>query len=427
MDFETSDRIAGLRDQVEDFFNQEILPRNQNWIDEVENHGVLWPEFLDDLRAKAKSLGLWNMALPMLRSDEPGTQLSNLEFASIAEILGRLPWASYVFNCNAPDVPNMEILHMFGTDAQKDRWLRPLLEGEIRSSFAMTEPKVASSDATNIATRIKSDGDDYVINGHKWFATNAGNPACKFTLVMGVTNPDAARGKGHSIVIVPNDTPGFSVPKNHAVFGHVDKVTPHSEIILENVRVPKSNLIGSEGAGFVIGQARLGSARIHHSMRAIGHCEVLLRLMTERARSRKAFGQTLQTYSTVKEWIAESRLELEQSRLLVQKTAWMLDKVGNKKARKEISLIKIGVPRMYYNIANRAVQVFGAMGVTDDGPFAAALGQARAFRIYDGPDEIHHRTVFRLEDADSLGEAPLSPHYLRGAGYVPADVPQRGS
>lgn len=427
MDFEPSDRIVELRDRVEDFFDQEILPRNHEWIDAVEGQGVIWPGFLDELRAKAKSQGLWNMALPMLRQDDPGTRLGNLEFSHIAEIMGRLPWASYVFNCHAPDVPNMEILHMFGTDEQKARWLCPLLEGEIRSSFAMTEPNVASSDATNIATRIESDGDHYVINGHKWFATNAGNPNCKFTLIMGVTDPGAARGKGHSIVIVPNNTPGFSVPKNHSVFGHFDRVTPHSEIILDNVRVRKSNLIGSEGAGFLIGQARLGSARIHHCMRAIGQCEVLLRLMIERARLRKAFGRTIQSYSTVQEWVAESRLELEQSRLLVQKTAWMLDKVGTKRARKEISLIKIGVARTFYNIANRAIQVFGAMGVTDDGPFAAALGQARAFRIYDGPDEVHHRTVFRLEEAESLGAAPLSPHYLRGAGYVQAAATQLNS
>jgi len=222
----------------------------------------------------------------------------------------------------------------------------------------------------------------------------------------------------HTIVIVPNDTPGFSLIKNHSVFGHMDRVSPHSEILLENVRVPKSNLIGSEGAGFVIGQSRLGSARVHHCMRAIGYGEVLLRLMLERARTREAFGQQLQSYSTVKEWIAESRLELEQSRLLVQKTAWALDLGGTIGARKEISMIKIAVARTFHNIANRAVQVFGAMGVTDDGPFASALGQARAFRIYDGPDEVHQRTVFRLEEEESRGEAPLSPFYLRGAGYV---------
>ena len=416
MDFTPTERVLQLRDQVEYFFNEKILPRNHEWEERVERQGEVWPDFLMDLRAEAKALGLWNMALPLLADDEPGTRLSNLEFASIAEILGRLPWASYVFNCNVPDVPNMEILQMFGTPEQKQRWLHPLLQGDTRSAFAMTEPAVASSDATNIATRIERDGDDYVINGRKWFATNAGNANCAFTIVVGVTDPDAAPARRHSIVIVPNDTPGFSVVRDIPVFAHTDHVTPHSEVLLEDVRVPVANLLGDEGAGFLVGQARLGPARIHHCMRAIGNCEVLIRLMLERAAGRVAFGQPLQNYATLQQWVAESRLELEQSRLLVQHAAWKLDEQGGKAARKEISLIKIGVARMYQSIADRAIQVFGALGVTPDGPFAAALSLARSFRIYDGPDEVHQRAVFRLEQAEIADDENWSRHYLSGPG-----------
>lgn len=418
MDFTPSPAAIETRDRVQQFFDAEIMPRDAEFRRQHGDEGQAWPDVLVELRGKAKELGLWNMALPQLADDEPGTRLSNLEFSYVAEIIGRLTWAPFVFNCNAPDVPNMEILQMFATPEQKARWLMPLLNGETRSSFAMTEPAVASSDATNIATRIESDGDDYVINGRKWFASNAGNPMCAFTIVMGVTDPDAARGRGHSIVLVPNDTPGFTIVRNLSVFNHQSRLSPHSEILLDNVRVPKSHLLGEEGGGFLVGQARLGPARVHHCMRAIGQCEVLVRLMIERARTREAFGQTLQSYSTVKEWVAESRLELEQSRLLVQKTAWMLDTVGNKVARKEISMIKIGVARAYHSIVNRAIQVFGAMGVTEDTPLADALGQARTFRIYDGPDEVHHRTLFQLEERETRADAPLSPLYLRGPGNV---------
>ncbi len=416
MDFSPGPETEELQFRVQYFFDQHILPRAEDWHQQVEVDGNPAPAFLNELRVKAKAVGLWNMALPQLAEDEPGTRLSNLQFAKIAEILGRLPWASKVFNCHAPDVPNMEILQLFATPAQKREFLNPLLEGEFTSTFAMTEPAVASSDATNIATRIERQGDEYVINGHKWFATNAANESCAFAIVVGVTNPDAPRGRQHSIVLVPKKTPGFEVVRVLPVFGHRDIVTPHSEVKLSDVRIPVSNLLGVEGEGFLIGQSRLGPARIHHCMRGIGHCEVLLRLMIERARNREAFGQSLQSYSTVKEWIALSRLEIEQARLLVQKTAWLLDTVGNKVARKEISLIKVGVARAYENIANRAIQVFGALAVTDDGPFANALAQARSFRIYDGPDEVHLRTIFRLEETESRGEAPLSPIYLRGPG-----------
>ena len=415
MDFALSEDARRVADNVASFFEREILPRDPDWVREVEAGGDVRPPFLVELQAKAKAAGLWNMALPRLADDEPGTRLTNLEFATVAEVLGRLPWASMVFNCHAPDVPNMEILQMFGTKAQKAAYLVPLLEGEIQSSFAMTEPSVGSSDATNIATRIERDGDDYVINGHKWFATGAGSSRCRFLIVVGVTGPDAPRGRQHSMVIVPIDTPGVRIVRNLEVLHHVDTVTPHTELRLEDVRVPASNVLGQEGDGFVIGQARLGPARVHHCMRAIGRCEVLLGLMIERARDRVTFGRAIGEYANVQDAIAESRLEIEQARLIVQRTAWRLDNEGNREARKDISLIKVAVARAYHNIANRGIQIFGAMGLTSDAPFAQALAQARAFRIYDGPDEVHLRTVYRLEARERAGEA-LSARYLRPGG-----------
>ncbi len=404
MDFRLDPRAEEIRDQVEAFFVEHVLPNHSKWEREVEHEGNARPQFLEDLRSQAFELGLWNMALPALADDEPGTRLTNVEFASVAEVLGRLSWASNVFNCHAPDVPNMEILQMFGTPAQKEEFLKPLLMGQSRSAFAMTEPGVASSDATNIATRIEREGDEYVINGHKWFASGAGNPHCQFLIVVGVTDPEAPRGKQHTMVIVPKDTPGVQVVRNLPVFHHVDVMAPHTELRLDNVRVPTSNRLGHEGGGFLIGQARLGPARIHHCMRAIGRCEILIGLMVERAQKRTAFGRTLDGYSSVQDAIAESRLDLEQARLLVQRTAWRLDRDGNHLARKDISLIKIAVARAFYQIADRGIQIMGALGVTDDTPFASAMAQARAFRIYDGPDEVHLRTVYRLEARERQGD-----------------------
>lgn len=414
MDFAPSGKAADIRDQVEQFFEAHILPRDTEWRRWTEVLDAAEPPFMEELKHLAYERRLWNMALPRLGDDEPGTRLTNLEFAFVAEVLGRLPWASEVFNCHAPDVPNMEILQMFGTASQKARYLNPLLQATTRSAFAMTEPGVGSSDATNIATRIAQDGDDYVINGHKWFASGAENPRCSFLIVVGVTNPDGARGLQHSMVIVPKDSPGVEVLRNLPVLHHVDVTAPHTELRLTNVRVPVENRLGEEGAGFVIGQSRLGPARVHHCMRAIGRCEVLLRLMVERAASRRTFGHELQAYSNVQDAIAQSRIELEQARLLVQKTAWLLDTVGNREARKEVSLIKVAVAEAYHNIANRGIQLFGAMGMTDDAPFAAALAQARAFRIYDGPDEVHRRTIFRLEAREAAAaNQRYSDHYLR--------------
>ena len=401
MDFDLAPAARDLRDRAERFFTSHILPRNPEYQAWMAAHDVGDPPFLAELKAKARSEGLWNLALPKLGADEPGTRCTNLEFASVAEILGRLPWASSVFNCHAPDVPNMEILQAHGTPEQKRRWLRPLLEGEMHSAFAMTEPDVASSDAANIATRITRDGDHYVINGRKWFASSGSRPDCRFLLLMGVTDPDASRTRRHSVVIVPTDTPGITLVRNLPTFGHMDRVSPHPEFRFDNVRIPVENLLGAEGAGFAIGQGRLGPARIHHCMRAIGTCEVLIALMLQRAGRRESFGRKIGEYANIQEWIALSRLELEQARLMVLKAAWALDRYGNKGARKEISLIKIGVARAYSYIADRAVQIFGAMGSTDDTPAAAAYTNARLLRIYDGPDEVHHRTLYRFEAEDA--------------------------
>lgn len=415
MDFDLSPDGRALRDQVHAFFEQHILPRNREWYGWVAAHGAETPPFLPGLKQAARDRGLWNLALPQLAPGEPGRRCTNLEFAPLAEIMGRVPWGSEVFNCHAPDTPNMQVLQLFATPEQKQRWLRPLLDGEIRSAFAMTEPGVASSDASNIATSIRRDGEHYVIRGRKWFATGASHPRCRFLLLMGVTDEAASRTRRHSLVVVPVDAPGLEFVRNVPVFGHSDPVAPHPEIVLHDVRIPAANLLGQEGQGFAIGQARLGPARVHHCMRAIGACEVLLRLMLQRARRRQSFGRALVEYSTIQEWVALSRLEIEQARLMVLKTAWLLDRVGDQGARQQVSLIKVGVARAYANIAERAVQVFGAMGTTDETPVAAAFVQARLLRIYDGPDEVHYRTIFRLEaDEDISGNEDLSA-YCAGA------------
>jgi len=402
MDFEPDAATREITDRVEHFYQQRILPTDQAYRDAVAS-GDLEPDCLKGLKQAAYAEGLWNMALPHLADSAPGTRLSNLQFAPVAEILGRLGWASEVFNCHAPDVPNMEILQMFGTPDQQARYLSPLLMAETRSSFAMTEPDVASSDANNIATRIERRGDRYVINGRKWFATGAANPKCSFLVVVGVSDPEGPRGRTHSMVIVPTDAPGLTIVRKIPVMNHIEQVTPHTELLLEDVEVPLENLLGDEGAGFLIGQARLGPARVHHCMRAIGRCEVLIRLMVERAARRRTFGTDLRDYANVQDAISESRMALEQARLLVQRTAWRLDREGNKLARKDISLIKIAVARTFHDICQRGIQIFGAMGLTDDTPFASSLAQARAFRIYDGPDEVHLRTIFRLEEKDGEG------------------------
>lgn len=410
MDFRFSDESKALQDNLEAFFRAEILPRNREWHAHVGKYETP-PPFLETLKAEARRRGLWNLALPDLAPDQPGTRLTNLEFAPLAAIMGRLPWAPVVFNCNAPNVPNMEILQKFGTAEQKQRWLAPLLDGKIWTAFGMTEPDVASSDARNIRTRIRKDGGDYVIDGRKWFISGAGHPDCKIVIVVGVTDEEGSSASKHSVVIVPNDTPGLEVVRQLPIFGRGEEFGGATELVLRNVRVPQSNRLGEEGAGFAMMQARLGVARIHHCMRSLGSCDVLIQLMRQRSATRRAFGRPIGDYANIQDYVALSRIELEQAKLLVYKAAWLLDEGGPEAARREISMIKVAVARTYSAIADRAVQIFGAMGVTDDSPVAAAYTGARAMRIYDGPDEVHLRTLFRLEPNEVVGE---SAHYLLG-------------
>lgn len=407
--FDLPQRALDVAEQVENFFQQRVLPNNKLW-EQQARAGQAIPEIQQTLRKEAKALGLWNMALPRLAADEPGMRLSNLEFTAVAEILGRLEWGSHVFNCNAPDVPNMELLQLFGSDKQKQQWLQPLLEGEIGSAFAMTEPHAASSDPANLETRIEQDGDEFVVNGRKWFASNGSHANCELLILVGVTNPEGQKSQRQSLLLIPRHTPGINVIRNLPVFDHFSETNLHPELEFNNVRVPASNLLGDAGAGFAIGQARLGPARLHHCMRAIGECEVLISLMVRRSQSRSTFGKRIDEYSSTQAAISLSRIELDQCRLLVQKAAHLLDTVGNKAARKEISMIKVAVAKVYQDIADRCIQLHGARGVTGDTPAARAFGKARAFRIYDGPDEVHLQTIARLE-ANEQSLAGLE-HYL---------------
>lgn len=395
MDFEYSPRVQALHRQVTQFMDRYVVPAMPDWSREVAA-GNPHPALMEDLKTLAREEGLWNLFLPGLKSDEPGQVLTNLEYAPLAETMGRVGWASEIFNCSAPDTGNMEILHLFATPAQRQAWLIPLLEGRIRSCFAMTEPDVASSDATNIQTVIRRDGDDYVINGRKWFISGAAHPMCRFAIVMGVTDPNGETHRRQSMVIVPMDAPGLRVERNIPVMHHTSP-EGHCEIVLREVRVPVSNLIAEEGSGFAIAQARLGPGRIHHCMRSIGQCELALRLMCERAAERKTFGRYLHQHANVAEWIARSRIEIDQARLLVLKTAWMIDRVGAKGAAKEIAMIKALVPSVHTAVCDRAMQVFGAMGLSPDTPLAALWTFGRVLRIADGPDEVHVRTVARQE------------------------------
>ncbi len=410
MDFAYPPRVEDLRRRVRDFLDDHIVPRIGQWRDEV--HAGRYPvSFMEDLKALAKSEGLWNLFLPALADDEPGTRLSNLEYAPLAEIMGRVHWASEVFNCNAPDTGNMELLHMFATPAQRERWLVPLLDGEIRSAFAMTEPDVASSDATNITTSIRRDGDEYVVDGRKWFITNAAHPNCRILIVMGKTDPEAERHRQQTMVLVPMDAPGVEVVRNITTVNHFAP-EGHCEIVFRNVRVPVSNRLGEEGSGFALAQARLGPGRIHHCMRSIGAAELALELMTERAQERKTFGRYLYQHGSVAEGIARSRIEIDQARLLVLKTAWMIDHVGAKGARKEISMIKALVPAMHTTVVDRAMQVFGAMGISPDTPLADSWTWGRALRFADGPDEVHLQSIARMEIGASKATLGASAAYL---------------
>lgn len=402
MDFELSEKSQHWRQRLQLFFDREVLPRHRDWLAHAANHRDA-PPFMGELQRKARAAGLWNLALPELAGDEPGTLLSNLEYAPLAEIMGRLFWAPEVFNCQAPDVPNMIALQNCATPEQKRRWLHPLLNAETRSAFGMTEPDVASSDATNIATSMVRDGDDYIVNGRKWFITGAAHPRCSFLIVMGVTDPDADRTRRHSCLIVPMKAPGVRLVRALRWMGCEDHTAPIGELTFDNVRVPRENLLGAEGEGFKVAQIRLGPARIHHCMRSIGLCELLIELMMVRSAERTAFGRTVMQYDTVQRWIAESRVELEQARLLTYRCAWLLDKSGHHGANsslknwRDVSLIKVAVPAMLQRIADRAIQVFGAMGGSDDTPIHQALAWGRLLRIGDGPDEVHLRQIFKME------------------------------
>lgn len=395
MDFEYSQKVEELRLRFRSFMDDHIVPRIAQWAEEV--HAGHFPvSFMEDLKALAKSEGLWNMFLPSLRDDEPGTALSNLEYAPLAEIMGRVSWASEVFNCSAPDTGNMELLHMFATPKQRTDWLLPLLHGQIRSAFAMTEPDVSSSDASNITTSIIRDGSDYVINGRKWFITNGAHPNCRLFIVMGKTDPQADAHRQQSMVLVPTHTPGVEVVRNINIMNH-HSPEGHCEIVFRNVRVPAENLLGEEGSGFAMAQARLGPGRVHHCMRSIGAAELAFELMVERSQERKAFGGFLHQHGVVGEWIARSRIEIDQARLLVLKTAWMIDKFGAKAARKEIAMIKALVPNLHTTVCDRAMQAFGAMGISPDTPLADHWTWGRALRFADGPDEVHLRSIARME------------------------------
>ncbi len=395
MDFAYSPKVEELRRRVRDFMDDHIVPRIGAWQREVER-GRYPPAFLDELKALARAEGLWNLFLPGLCDHEPGTRLSNLEYAPLAEIMGRVMWAPEVFNCNAPDTGNMELLHLFATEDQYRQWLVPLLEGEIRSAFAMTEPDVASSDATNIQTLIRREGEQYVINGRKWFITNAAHPRCRLLIVMGKTAPDADTHRQQSMILVPMDTPGVTVVRNIPVMNH-HAPEGHCEIVFRDVRVARANLLGAEGDGFMMAQARLGPGRIHHCMRSIGQAELAQELMVERVQERRAFGRYLHQHGVVAEWIATNRLEIDQARLLVLRCAWMIDQAGAKAARKEIAMIKALVPAMQARVIDRAMQAFGAMGVSPDTPLADLWTWARALRYADGPDEVHLRAIARQE------------------------------
>ncbi len=395
MDFELSDRAKELRESLLAFMDERVYPAEPEWAAAVSGPDGphVHPPIIEELKTEAQRRGLWNLFLP---DDEHGAGLSNCDYAPLAEIMGRTRIASEACNCSAPDTGNMEVLHQFGTEEQKQRWLRPLLDGEIRSAFAMTEPAVASSDATNIALRIERDGDEYVLNGRKWWTTNAMHPNLRILIVMGKTNPDAATYAQQSMVLVPSDTPGVTVLRNLPVFGYNDH-EGHGEVEFDNVRVPVENIIAGEGQGFMIAQARLGPGRIHHCMRAIGAAERALELMCARADEREAFGHPVSHYGNIRDWIAESRIELEMARLVVMKTAWLMDTVGNQHARIEISGIKFAVPEICLRIVDRAIQVHGGAGVTDDFPLAAMYAGLRTLRLADGPDEVHKLSLARQE------------------------------
>jgi acyl-CoA dehydrogenase len=399
MDFAFDERTEELRRELLDFMDRHVFPAEKTLADQVagaDDPLSFEAPVKDELKHMARDAGLWNLFLP---DSHWGAGLTNVQYAPLAEITGWSPaLAPEAINCSAPDTGNMELLALFGSPEQQDQWLVPLLEGEIRSTFSMTEPAVASSDASNIQTRIERQGDEYVINGRKWWSSGALRSRCKLLIVMGVSDLDAGPHQRHSMILVPRDAPGVQIVRSTPVFGYQhESYGGHAEIVYEDVRVPVGNLLGSEGGGFAMAQARLGPGRIHHCMRLIGQAEFALSLMCKRARERVAFGKRLADQGVVQQWIADARIEIEQARLLVLKTAWLMDSVGNKGARTEISAIKVSVPNVAATVIDRAIQVFGGAGLSDDFPLAHFYSDARLLRIGDGPDEVHRMSVARRE------------------------------
>ncbi len=404
MDFQPSQRCEEMKERLGAFMDEHVYPAEEVYERQLVESGNPHhhPAVMEELKSKARDAGLWNMFLP---DAEHGAGLSNSDYAPLAEMLGRSAIASEVCNCSAPDTGNMEVLHLFATPEQRERWLMPLLDGEIRSAFAMTEPRVASSDATNIELSIERDGDEYVLNGRKWWTSGAYHPNCRILIVMGKTQPDGPPHRQQSMILVPLDTPGVTVLRNLTVFGYVSQ-EGHAEVDFKDVRVPASNLIAEEGDGFMIAQARLGPGRIHHCMRAIGTAERAVEAMCERAVSRTTFGQPIARRANVQDWIAESRIEIEMARLLTLKAAWMMDTVGNRQARMEIHAIKVAAPNVALRVLDRAIQVHGGGGVSQDFFLASAYAHLRTLRMADGPDEVHKMSIARRE---------LAP-------YIPSEV-----
>ena len=396
MDFDYSPKVQNLRSRLSEFMAEHVYPNESAYFASLDSGDSRWtiPPIMEELKAKAQQLGLWNLFLP---ESEHGAGLSNLEYAPLAEIMGRSLIASEVFNCSAPDTGNMEVLSRYGSEVQQEEWLKPLLRGEIRSAFAMTEPDVASSDATNIRSTIVRDGSDYIIDGHKWWTSGAMDPRCKILIFMGKTDPEAERHSQQSMILVPMNAPGVKIIRPLTVYGYDDAPHGHAEMRFEKVRVPSSNLLLGEGRGFEIAQGRLGPGRIHHCMSAIGAAERAFEIMCKHANERESFGSKLSEKQFVQEWIATSRMEIDQARLLTLNAAWKMDAVGNKEARKEIAMIKVVTPLMATRVIDRAIQAHGGAGVSDDFRLAHAYAEARFLRIGDGPDEVHREAIARQE------------------------------
>ena len=394
MAFEPTAKTRALQEKLEAFMREHIYPNEARWHDEIERDRWTPTQIIEELKPKARAAGLWNLFLP---GDENGAGLTNLEYAPLCEIMGRSHMAPEVFNCSAPDTGNMEVLARYGTPEQKEKWLKPLLAGEMRSCFAMTEPDVASSDATNISSNIRRDGDHYVINGRKWWTSGAGDPRCKIAIFMGKTDPAAPAHKQQSMILVPMDRPGVNIVRLLTVYGYDHAPHGHAEILFENVRVPASNILLGEGRGFEIAQGRLGPGRIHHCMRCIGAAERALELMCKRVLSRTAFGKSLAEQGTIRADIAKSRIEIDQARLLTLEAANKMDTAGNKAARREIAMIKVVAPNVALAVIDRAIQAHGGAGVSQDTFLASAWAMIRTLRIADGPDEVHDESIAKLE------------------------------